>query len=242
MGDAGVPAAFESHLNLAEQAHQIIDATFEEAAALQRQTVMKEEYTAKLDQTPQAILGAVIRHERERVVGDAELDDSCQVRVASVNGIEFLLRDTDRVRATTERGIALEALGQTLGRDALCEPTNEMRLWEVPFEHHLGRPFAQQLVLDAAGECRIVAAANELSLRLRDELGCELKELLGILRARIAQRVHAEEVRSIVLVQQVDARPIGDPGVNGQRSAGLGILGVFVEQAALRDAFGVALE
>ena len=70
------------------------------------------------------------------------------------------------------------------------------------------------LFLDAAGERRIVASADELGLRLRDELGRELKELLGILRARIAQRVHAEEVRSIVLVQQVDARPIGDPGVN----------------------------
>ena len=43
-------------------------------------------------------------------------------------------------------------------------------------------------------------------------------------------------------MQQVDARPVGDPGVDGQRPAGLGILGVFVEQAALRDAFGVALE
>ena len=107
--------------------------------------------------------------------------------------------------------------------------------------HHLRGPFPQQLVLDPAREQRVLAA-DELGFRLRDELSRELKKLLGVLRARIAQSVDAEEVRSFVLVQQENAGSVGDPGVNVQRSAGLGIVGVFVEQAALRDALGVALE
>ena len=55
-----------------QQIHQVIDSAFEEAAALQRQAVVQEEHTAKLDQTPRAILCFVIWHEHEHVVGNAE--------------------------------------------------------------------------------------------------------------------------------------------------------------------------
>ena len=76
VGDAGVPSGVrESSQSSPSRRTRSSTRRSREAAALQRQTVMKEQYTAKLDQTPQAILGAVIRHERERVVSDAELDD-----------------------------------------------------------------------------------------------------------------------------------------------------------------------
>ena len=88
--------------NLAEQSHQIVDAPFEEAAALQRQTVMQQEYPAELDQTPEAPLGAVVGREHERVVGDPELKHPRQARVGLGNRVEFLLRDAEGGCAAAE--------------------------------------------------------------------------------------------------------------------------------------------
>ena len=87
---------------LAKQPHQIGSATLKEATALQRQPVVKQEYAAELDQAPQALLGAMIGCQYERIVGDAELENLRQARVVFRNGVELLLWDTEGGSAATE--------------------------------------------------------------------------------------------------------------------------------------------
>ena len=153
--------------------------------------MMKQQHPAQLDEAPFPLLGAMIGHKPESVIGHSELKHAREIGIARRDRVKFFLRNTERGRATPQRRIALKALRNAFPSDPIREAPHQLLLREVPFPHHLAGAFAQQLVLYGAAQRRRLGA-NKLGLRLGDEASSELQELLGILRAGIAERVDSE--------------------------------------------------
>ena len=89
---------------------------------------------------------------------------------------------------------------------------------------------------------RRILAPDEHGLQSRDQFRSEVQKLLGVLRTRVAQSVDAKEVRPFVLVQQMDARSVRDPGVDLERPIGRCIVRILIEQFGLWNSLAVALE
>ena len=123
---------------------------------------------------PAAFLGAVVRYQHERVIGDSELEHSRQERVGLGDRVEVFLGYTESRGPAAERSVPFQALGHAFARDPVREPADKLKLWEVPFPRYVGCPLAQELVLDSAGQHRVLATADELGFRLGDEAGGEL--------------------------------------------------------------------
>ena len=70
--------------------------------------------------------------------------------MSSGDRVEFLLRNTKCGSTTTERRIALEALGDAFGGNTVGEAPNELILGEIPLAHHLGGSLTQELMLNSA--------------------------------------------------------------------------------------------
>src|SRR5215213_6308019 len=94
---------------LAQEAHKVVGATLEESAPLQGEPVVDQEHAPELDQTPQSLLRAVVRHEHEGIVGDPELEHARQVWIGLGNGLELLLQDAERRGTSTEGCVSLQA-------------------------------------------------------------------------------------------------------------------------------------